>query len=380
MNNFFSQKNLIKHLIPNVGTVVVVALMLFTYSAFAAPNYQVVLSTFPYQGTLTDAGGTPIDGNIDMVFSLYDVASGGSPLWQEAHTGGNAVPVSNGLFQVMLGSLTPIPDIWDSGIIYLGIKVGNDTEMSPREIVGSVPTALNAYSANTANLADQALNVSDGSITNAKLNLQGDLDLGTSANSATITASYPNLNFTNTGESLRFLSDGNIFMFIDQDNNNTTNSFRIYSDVNSAVTANRILMLEETGDLYIKGSLTSNAYIEGNLQTIEERNSEKIERFLLGDVLCWNVDLKSLEKCETTASPLMVAVADENGKPIILGAETVKVLGPVNIGDLLVSSDTPGYAIAWWQVGEGTPPTGIVIGKALEGTTKETDLLKMLIK
>jgi hypothetical protein len=32
--------------------------------------------------------------------------------------------------------------VWSSGASYLGIQVGNDAEMSPREAIGNVPTAL----------------------------------------------------------------------------------------------------------------------------------------------------------------------------------------------------------------------------------------------
>lgn len=376
MNSIFSRKNIAKHLIPNVGTLVMVALMLFTYTAFAAPNYEIILSTFPYQGTLTDSNGNPVNGNVNMVFSLYNVASGGTPLWQESRTGANAVPVSNGLFQVMLGSLSPIPDIWDSGIIYLGIKIGTDSEMTPREIIGSVPNAINA---NNAVIADQALTVPDGSITNSKLSLQGNINLGTSTNAIALTGSYPYLGLTNTGGGIRDFSSSYIYLFLDADDNDTS-SFRVYSDVDSAVTGNRIFMLEENGNLYITGNLTSGAYIERNLLSQTEQELVSISRFSQGDVLCWDAENQILEKCDSMASPLFVAIADENGKPIILGAEPVKVLGPVQAGDLLVSSDTPGYAIGWSQISDGTPPESIVIGKALESTQNEYDSINVLIK
>jgi len=136
-------------IIANVLTIVIVVLMLIGYHAIASPAKSSQISTtsspsvIPYQGTLTDANGNPIDGNIDITFSFYDVSSGGTALWTEAHTGNNAVPVNNGLFNVNLGSLNPIPNsIWDVDTLYLGVQIGNDTEMQPREIVGSVPSAM----------------------------------------------------------------------------------------------------------------------------------------------------------------------------------------------------------------------------------------------
>jgi hypothetical protein len=95
-----------------------------------------------YQGYLTDAGGEPLHGEVDITFRLYNVLTGGTSLWTEAHTGVNAVPVEDGLFNVMLGSLNPITgDVWSNGASYLGVQVGNDVEMDPRELVGTVPHA-----------------------------------------------------------------------------------------------------------------------------------------------------------------------------------------------------------------------------------------------
>ena len=153
-----------KHLIPNVGTILVVALMLFAYRAWAAPAGETpppvepamspaVIAAAPaanaapgvisYQGTLTDATGKPVTGNIGMTFRLYTAPTGGAALWTEARTGANAVPVSNGLFNVLLGSLTPIPaSVWNNAHVYLGVQVAGDTEMSPREVVSAVGAAM----------------------------------------------------------------------------------------------------------------------------------------------------------------------------------------------------------------------------------------------
>jgi hypothetical protein len=94
-----------------------------------------------------------------MIFRLYDAATGGTPLWSEQWTGSNGVRVSDGLFNVMLGSLTPLPisQFTNYPSLFLGITVGTDDEMAPRVQLGSVPFAV------------QALTVPDGSITTAKL-------------------------------------------------------------------------------------------------------------------------------------------------------------------------------------------------------------------
>jgi hypothetical protein len=153
------------HLIPNIGTIVVVALMLFTYTAWAAPQMQIASTNFPYQGTLTDTDGNPIIADMEMSFRIYGLDAGGTHLWEEVYSGVDAVPVKNGLFQVMLGSLTPIPgSVWNNDPLYLGIQVGGDPEMEPRELIGSVPRAIQAEIALTVPIesigSDQILDAS----------------------------------------------------------------------------------------------------------------------------------------------------------------------------------------------------------------------------
>jgi len=73
------------------------------------------------------------------------------------------VPVQDGLFNVMLGSLVPIPvSIWQESELYLGVKIGSDAEMSPREKLTIVPMAA------SAEIAQVALDVPDGSISKEK--------------------------------------------------------------------------------------------------------------------------------------------------------------------------------------------------------------------
>lgn len=123
------------------------------------------------------------------------------------------------------------------------------------------------------------------------------------------------------------------------------------------------------------GSITSGAYVEANLMTLEERAKGHITRFVQGDLLCWSAQNERLEKCTSANDRLVMAVADTNGKPIVIGAEPIKVLGPVQAGDILVASDTPGYAIV-----NNTPAPGTVIGQALENFGSESGLIKAMIR
>jgi hypothetical protein len=140
-------------------TLLVVAGLLWANSVGALPLRAPAAAgtstgTIAYQGRLADADGNPITNTVNMIFRLYDVASGGVPLWEEQWTGSNGVQVSDGLFNVMLGSLTSIPQSVITGhdSLFLGITVGTDDEMTPRVQLGTVPFAV------------QALTVPDGAI------------------------------------------------------------------------------------------------------------------------------------------------------------------------------------------------------------------------
>ncbi|MEM7531661.1 MAG: hypothetical protein AAF639_05780 [Chloroflexota bacterium] len=116
-------------------------------------------SIIPYQGRLADADGNPLSATVDMHFRLYDTAEGGIPLWAEAWTEANGVQVNDGLFNVMLGSMTPISAtvMSENNSLFLGLAAGDDDEMVPRVQLGSVPFAM------------QGWRVPDGSITSEKL-------------------------------------------------------------------------------------------------------------------------------------------------------------------------------------------------------------------
>jgi len=92
-----------------------------------------------FQGTLEDNAGVRLNGTFEMLFSIYDTESGGVPLWQEAQD----ITVENGLLDAELGSVSPIDMAFDRHC-WLGIKVGQDDEITPRFRLTTFPYAINA--------------------------------------------------------------------------------------------------------------------------------------------------------------------------------------------------------------------------------------------
>ena len=94
-----------------------------------------VTQSMTYQGKLTDAAGNPLTGTYTMTFRLYGVASGGSAL----DTMIQDVSVNKGLFTI---PLTFDTSFFDGSALWLGVKVGADAEMTPRQELRPVPYAL----------------------------------------------------------------------------------------------------------------------------------------------------------------------------------------------------------------------------------------------
>lgn len=100
-----------------------------------------------YQGLLTDANGHPLYGQYLVRFSVYGSLGGSDTLWTESHV----VDVYEGLFDVILGSVAPIPgNLFEDEGRWMGITVGYDPEISPRMQLTSVPFALRAAVAETS--------------------------------------------------------------------------------------------------------------------------------------------------------------------------------------------------------------------------------------
>ena len=97
-----------------------------------------------YQGRLTDVNDQTLNGTFTMQFSIYDAPSSGTALWTETQS----VTVTSGVFNVLLGSVTPIPfSVFSGGDRFLGVKVENDTEILPRRQLVTVGYAFTADNA-----------------------------------------------------------------------------------------------------------------------------------------------------------------------------------------------------------------------------------------
>lgn len=106
----------------------------------AAGTVAQVPQMISYQGKISGSSGACLDTNVQMVFSIYPDTISPTSLWSETQS---TVVVMKGVFNVLLGSATPISSsIFDGSIRYLGVKMGADLEMTPRKPLVSVGYAM----------------------------------------------------------------------------------------------------------------------------------------------------------------------------------------------------------------------------------------------
>jgi hypothetical protein len=146
------------------------------------------LNIFTFQGQLNNADGSPISSTLNMTFKLY--GNQNNCLWTES----KSVSIIAGDFDLMLGKTesNPIPFTVNEQARYIGLTVGSDPEMEPRQEIGGVLRAGIALSVTDASitsskLADSAVTsekLSDNTVTSSKLaGYSGALSAGTAGQS-----------------------------------------------------------------------------------------------------------------------------------------------------------------------------------------------------
>ena len=139
---------------------VVVAFLAVVLSTAAVQAQTAPPKIITQQGRLVDTNGDPVTGDLNFVFNIYDVATAGTPLYTEVQT----ITLDNGYFSTRVGETTVIPDALFSGAaLWIGITVGTDSEMAPRQPIASVPYAF---------LAREAINAV-GAITPTSVTVNG---------------------------------------------------------------------------------------------------------------------------------------------------------------------------------------------------------------
>jgi len=92
-------------------------------------TYADVPHLINYQGRLTDKDAKPITGSRQITFNIYEAEGATAAIWTEVHPN---IQVEKGTFSVLLGSVNGNLPSFEKPY-WLGIKVGEDEEMKPRQ-------------------------------------------------------------------------------------------------------------------------------------------------------------------------------------------------------------------------------------------------------
>ena len=158
MKKFKNKNNLFSFIAYATFAVVVVLCCLFSLMSETKAQTSADLDVSAY---LLNANNEAIpNGEYEVRFALYvtDRASidpypseTDFMIWEETQ----AITVYNGLLKAYLGEQTPLPASVNFATrqYYLGLRIGEDSEMVPRKRIASVPLARNAIGSFTANNA-----------------------------------------------------------------------------------------------------------------------------------------------------------------------------------------------------------------------------------
>jgi len=146
--------------------------------------------TLSYQGKITLADGTSVDdGTYTLTFRLYDVSSGGTALWTETQS----VEINDGVFDVILGSENTLNLPFDRQY-WLGVTVGDESEMSPRTQLTSsgysfIARSVSDKAITSGKIADNAVVKSINDLRDAVTLIGGnDIEITKVSNSLTISS------------------------------------------------------------------------------------------------------------------------------------------------------------------------------------------------
>lgn len=139
-------------------TILIVTIISFAYILFlnsSGSKNDSVLGTvttsadrvLAFQGKISDANGKALNSETSLRMAIYSnqKASGSALLWEEVTT---ASPNNEGVFNVVLGKNTPIPQniFYENPSLFLGITVESTKELEPRQQVATVDYSSNSYS------------------------------------------------------------------------------------------------------------------------------------------------------------------------------------------------------------------------------------------
>jgi len=383
---------------------VFVILSLVTISTFAQ-----IPRTLSYQGVLTDTSGNKRpDGSYNFTFKLYDSTTA---IWTETKT----LAVKNGLFSTSLGDLSPFgPTVKFDKPYTLGIRVGTESELLPHIPLTSVGYSMNSIRADTATFS--LTGQGDGTWMQKDTNiyrLNGNVGIGTNKPSGKLSIAgsdgYQPYSTDFDGNSIYFSYIE--ATYIDKPSGSII--FRMGTPgkvIKRKDFLNPAMTIDPYGNIGI-GTTTPNTRLEvvgrtrtsvleitGGSDLAEPFEMSNQEKLLSGTIVV--IDKDNPGKLKQSTEPYDKRVAgiisgagginpgltlDQAGKftcgqHVALTGKVYALVSTVNgviePGDLLTTSNIPGYAM---KATDEMKSRGTIIGKAMSSLVEGTGLVLVLV-
>jgi hypothetical protein len=209
-----------KHILQLAALLFAITTLISVSSEAAVP--QII----NYQGRLTNSVGVPLDTTVTLDFTIYKDSLGALDVWSETHPG---VVIKDGLFQVLLGSVTPLSEsVFNGSKRWLGVQLQGGS--APTEFIPmvSVAYAYRSVKSDTASYAFSSGGTSGGGWTDDGTTVR----LSTITDSVGIGTSDPALRLDITG-GLRATDSVQTNKLVLGKSSTTTGAMNMYSSLTS---------------------------------------------------------------------------------------------------------------------------------------------------
>ena len=358
--------------------------------------YAQIPRTLSYQAVLTDNAGTPKpDGAYTITFRLYAAVSGGNALWTESQS----VQVKRGLFSAVLGRVTPFAAYFTFTQPYwLSLQVAPDLEMTPRLPLTSTAYSLGPWGSTGSDVYYSGGNVAIGhSVPTTMLDINGKT-LIRAQDGLQIVGYQPYLTLTDAstgytnsrvqaanGDLIFYphsFIGGNPAMVVKNASGN------VGIGINNPTARLEVIGRTKTGTLEITAGSdlaepfdteTDDVVEPGSIMVIDAMNAGKLKV----SELPYDAKVAGIVSGAAGVKPGITLQQDGvlEGKSLVAIAGRVYCkadahAGPIEPGDLLTTSSTPGHAM---KATDKNRSHGAIIGKAMSSLKKGTGLVLVLV-
>ncbi|MCI0541639.1 MAG: LamG domain-containing protein [Verrucomicrobiales bacterium] len=360
------------------------------------------MTSISFQGALNDSNGQPLaNGSYTLTFKLYDVPTSGRLLGSSVVS---SVTVSGGI----ASAVVPVSAAWfDGQTRYLGISIDDGQQLSPRVLITTVPYALRAGTSGDENgnlLVEQSLQWGTGGGSGGVLHRDqgGSVELGNSLGAGV--APYLDFHY-GTGAP----QDFNVRLINVEDSTlRVQGPLPVTFDVFGTVAARNVGIGTTTPEapLDVRGTARVRVLqITGGADLAEHVSVADVhpgDDFKVEPGMVVSIDSSGNRKFKLSDEPYdrkrvgIISGANgvkpglvlrDDGNPQVDGEQPVALtgqvwchadasFGPIEPGDLLTTSSTPGHAM---KATDDTKARFTVLGQALTGLKEGRGWVQVLV-